>query len=278
MQVKGIEVTVGCDPEFFLREGGLPTSAHFLIGKFGGKHNPLKLDYGAVQIDGTAVEFNIEPARTAEEFVDYVDKVLLQVRERIDTKYDFNYSPVQKYSVAQFAEIPPDAKELGCDPDYNAYTLNVNEKPDVAMPMRTGAGHIHLGWTKDLVVDSRLNMLDCAALVKQLDSVLYPASLRWDHDTQRRTMYGQPGSFRVKSYGVEYRALSNAWLKYPLIQKWIFEASLRAFELLMEGTVLPKSKWEDIKGNNFYELNRYMESLVKDHGIPPLPPTATFVG
>jgi hypothetical protein len=127
-------------------------------------------------------------------------------------------------------------------------------------------------------VESKANMIDCVALVKQLDSVLYPASLMWDMDNDRRKMYGQPGAFRVKPYGVEYRVLSNAWLRNKLVQKWIFDATIRSFELLMDGVVLPKWKWENLQTNSFYELRRYQEELVKEHGIPELPPVHRLVG
>lgn len=269
-------MTVGCDPEFFLRKGGTPESAHFLVPKFGGKHNPLRVEEGMVQVDGTAVEFGIDPAKTAGEFVDRVDKVLLQVRERIPDEYDFNFYPVQIYDAEKFASIPQEAKELGCDPDFDAYTLEANPKPDVDMPMRTGAGHIHIGYGRNIDVSSRSAMLDAAALTKQLDAILYPASLLWDSDTKRRDMYGKPGAFRVKPYGVEYRVLSNSWLRNKQVQRWIFDATAKAFELLMDGVVLPKEDWEqaiqgDGTASNYYSIYRYINThLSQKYSTPYL--------
>ncbi len=53
---------IGADPEVFLKVGKKNISSHGLIN--GDKKNPLKVDKGAVQIDGTALEFNIDPAST----------------------------------------------------------------------------------------------------------------------------------------------------------------------------------------------------------------------
>jgi hypothetical protein len=265
---QGIEVTIGCDPEFFLRKNFRPVSAHEFLPTFGGKYNPLKVDCGAVQVDGTAIEFNIDPAHTAAEFVHNIDAVKAYLRMSISKEYDFKFDPVQMYDTDTFAKIPDDAKELGCEPDFDAYTLEPNPKPDVTSTMRTASGHIHVGWTDDLDVTSEDTRRECAALVKQLDAILYPASLTWDSDTNRRRMYGKPGAFRPKKYGVEYRVLSNAWLKHQKIQEWIFEATTKAFELLVDGVVFDDA-WRGIEANTNKAWN-YIQDFEK-LGIPRVP-------
>lgn len=269
MKIKnGMNITIGADPEFFLKEKLRPVSAHDYLPIFGGKHNPLQVPNGAIQVDGTAVEFNITPAENEHEFVSHVDQVLLTLRDKIDSKYDFHFFPTQTYSEDYFATIPFEAKELGCDPDFDAYTLQPNPKPNVESTMRTGSGHIHVGWTSGLDVNSQAVMLDCAVLVKQLDAVLYPASRVWDKDTKRSEMYGKPGAFRVKPYGVEYRVLSNAWLRYKPVQRWIFNSTVRAFELLTEGVQFDDT-WKYIKGDP-YMMSRHLDKM-REHGLPELP-------
>ncbi len=58
--------TYGCDPEVFLMVGDKYVSAHGLFP--GTKAEPFKVEKGAVQVDGLALEFNIDPAKTPEEF------------------------------------------------------------------------------------------------------------------------------------------------------------------------------------------------------------------
>ena len=54
------KILVGCDPEVFVKQNGVFKSAFGLIK--GDKKNPQKIRNGAVQVDGMALEFNIDPA------------------------------------------------------------------------------------------------------------------------------------------------------------------------------------------------------------------------
>ena len=71
------EILIGCDPEVFVKKDGLFKSAHGLIK--GDKKNPFKIRSGAVQVDGMALEFNIDPAHNEDEFVFLVNDVFDQM-------------------------------------------------------------------------------------------------------------------------------------------------------------------------------------------------------
>jgi len=110
------------------------------------------------------------------------------------------------------AALPDTAKELGCDPDYNAYTLLPNPRPDGERPFRTAAGHVHVGWGADIPVDNSEHMEICASFVKMMDATVGMYMTFIDREPRRRELYGKAGAFRPKSYGVEYRTPSNAWI------------------------------------------------------------------
>lgn len=277
----GIEVTIGADPEFFLQQKGLNVSAHQFVHEFGGKHNPTKVYHGAIQVDGTALEFNIDPAKTAEEFVANVQSVIRQLRARVPTDYTFKFHPTHIFDTQYFYQLPEEAKELGCDPDYDAYTLQPNPKPDVDRNLRTASGHIHIGWTDSIDVESQAEMQQVATFIKQLDAILYPASLIWDkHGSMRREMYGKPGAFRMKKYGCEYRVLSNSWLGRDEIQKWIFNTTVKAFELLTEGVVLPEKDWREACGDGMEgakpSVYRYITDITNKYNLQHLPTEAYY--
>lgn len=232
-----VKMMLGCDPEFFLRRKGNKhqVSAHNLVP--GTKREPHKLpNGGAVQADGTAVEFNTEPADNGKMFADNVMSCLNDIRKMIDSKYEFVFKPVVEYGVKTYDKIPDNSKELGCDPDYNAYTLVANERPVPPRErMRTGAGHLHIGWV-DGVKDphNEHHMNDCAFMVKKLDGTLYYHAIRhWasgPDEALRRRVYGKLGAFRPKPFGVEYRSLSNTWLQGgPVLYTHIYEYTYQVF-------------------------------------------------
>lgn len=228
------ELTFGCDPELFLRnkKTGEFVSAHGVIP--GSKKEPFKVNKGAVQVDGMAVEFNIDPVKTGEEFAFSVKAVLEQLSEMVGPDLELVAKPTVHFSDEVFAAQPPEALELGCEPDYNAYTGEQNTPPNGAAKFRTGAGHIHIGWCEDVAVDDPEHVQVCRIVVQQLDYYLGVVSHQWDDDKDRRQLYGAKGAYRVKPYGVEYRPLSNAWLNLPEIYSKIPELVQRAWDRLME--------------------------------------------
>lgn len=228
-----MDITIGADPELFVTEGGKYRSAYGLIP--GTKKSPFKVNKGAVQVDGMALEFNIDPVRTSEEFVTNCETVLGELRNLVPDKYEFSIVPSCRFNGNHFNAQPDEAKELGCDPDWNAYTLAQNPAPNAETTMRTAAGHIHIGFCEDADITDDNHLIRCATLVKQLDGYLGLPSVLFDRDTKRRSLYGKAGAFRPKPYGLEYRVLSNAWLKSPELMRFVFDQTTRAVNDLIDG-------------------------------------------
>jgi hypothetical protein len=227
-----MKITVGADPEFFVKKAGQFRSAHGLIP--GTKEKPHVVNGGAVQVDGMALEFNIDPVDNADDFVKNINLVMGQMKE-MTPGYEFALVPSCRFNGNHFNSQPEEARELGCTPDYNAYTLKENPKPDNKTTMRTASGHIHIGGfpTDDPLSDA--HMVRCATLVKQLDCYLGLPSLLFDQDKNRRAMYGAAGAFRPKPYGVEYRVLSNAWLTTEDRMRFVFDQTVAAVNDLIAG-------------------------------------------
>lgn len=225
---------IGTDPEFFLSEDGNPKSAHGLVP--GNKAEPYKLDKGACQLDGVAVEFNIEPASSASEFATNVETVLRQVRQIIPNKYKFLIKPYVQFNMAHWRTIPAEFKALGCDPDYASLHGRVGLQNQVRDPgnLRTGSGHIHLGWTEGADINDIVHQSDALYVAQRLFFWTEPVRYLWDTDTTRHYYYGGQGAFRPKPYGVEYRGLSNAWLKYPDLYEYIYNLHVGIFTNLQD--------------------------------------------
>ena len=238
-----MEILLGCDPEVFVKRNGIFHSAHALIP--GDKKNPFKVDKGAVQVDGMALEFNIEPAHSCDEFVTNISTVF-EILKGMVSEYQIVTTPVADFTEEVMKSQPKEALELGCDPDYNAWTGYENVKPDSDRPMRTASGHIHVGWTDGEDIHDPVHQSSCNSVAKQLDFFLGLPSLFIDDDVRRRSMYGKAGCVRYKSYGVEYRTLSNVWLSSVELMKWVYESTVAAMTQLRSGNHLAE-KYGDVQ-------------------------------
>ena len=236
-------ILVGADPEVFVKKAGgrFFQSAHDLIP--GTKANPHKVNKGAVQVDGMALEFNIDPAATEQEFVDNVNTVMDELTAMVPNHTIF-IEPYARFPKNVIAKQPEEALALGCDPDYNAYTGKRNDPPTIEdLQIRTAAGHVHIGWTQDVDPLNPDHFDACCMYAKQLDYYCGVGSLLLDHDNTRRQLYGKAGSFRPKSYGMEYRVLSNFWLKDEKLMRWVYTCATKAFDDLVAGKC-PANEWD----------------------------------
>ena len=238
-----MDILVGCDPEVFVKQGGVFRSAWGLIK--GDKKHPQKVERGAVQVDGMALEFNIDPASTEEEFSLNVQSVFDQLKAMVPD-YEVVATPVAHFDQAYMKLQPAEALELGCDPDYNAWTGLANKKPNGNRPMRTASGHVHIGWTNGENIRDASHQEMGKSAGKQMDFFLGLPSLFYDADIERREMYGKGGCIRFKPYGVEYRTLSNAWLKNEKLMKWVFRNTQAGMQQLIRGNAL-FNKYGDIQ-------------------------------
>lgn len=228
-----LQILVGADPEVFMFQNGKPISAHGAIK--GTKDNPFKVENGAVQVDGMALEFNIDPAENAEQFTAHIRKVMQQLSAMVPG-YELNPVPVAHFGMEYINTQPREAIELGCNPDFNAWEDGQpNPRPNAQTPFRTGAGHVHIGWTKDMDQFDVGHREACIMVTRQMDYYLGLGSLLFDSDNQRRQMYGAPGAFRYKPYGCEYRVLSNAWLRSDKLIQWVFDRTVQGVTELYAG-------------------------------------------
>lgn len=205
--------TLGCDPEVFVKKNGKAISAHGLVE--GSKASPQKTQFGAVQVDGMALELNTNPTsqHDFEGFNLNIVETLKDLKKLSGVK-TLVIDPVMEFDPEYLATLPEEALELGCDPDYNAYTMEENPRPDGTRNFRTGAGHIHIGWGADIPKDNPEHFAICAGFIKMMDATVGMLMTVIDQDPRRRDLYGKAGAFRAKSYGVEYRTPSNVWIRH----------------------------------------------------------------
>ena len=197
--------TLGSDPEFFIQthDGRLKS----IIGLLGGtKHAPKMLADGFhVQEDNVAAEYNIPASNSREAFVQNILWPQQEIARLLGTD-KFQISRLASSSFPMEELTDPRALEFGCDPDYNAWTGRINDKPSCEdKTFRTAGGHIHIG----LEDKEPFNVI---RVIRSMDKHLGVWSVIVDNDNQRRRLYGKPGAFRPQPHGCEYRTLSNFWI------------------------------------------------------------------
>lgn len=237
-EVSDVAFSVGADPELFIYHNGNPVTAHNF--DLGTKKNPMETKHGAIQVDGLAMEVNVRPAYTVDEFMANLRGVLDDLYANVaikNNRYILTAKPTVYFTKDFLASLPPEAAALGCEPEWSAYTgaIRPMKAGSGEKLFRTGGGHIHVGWTEDADVTESTHIFDCLTVAKELDFYLGLPSLLWDPDTRRRDLYGRAGSFRPKPYGMEYRVMSNAWVRSPGLSRFVAQNTFLAIENLHKG-------------------------------------------
>ena len=204
------EVTFGADPEFFIFDPA--TSRRVPAWEFtkGTKENHEAVPGMKgidMHADGVAVEFNLPPS-PAKNFHRELYRAFSHFRGLVSIKgWQISNSCIETDFDAK-SLMHPLALRSGCDPDFCAYNEDVTEeRPPLkftpTLP-RFAGGHIHIGYPTEY--------LPRHALIKMIEGLWRSQYIYRDSQGDRQKFYGRAGTFRPKSYGVEYRSPSNYWL------------------------------------------------------------------
>jgi hypothetical protein len=242
---------LGSDPEVFLQDvAGSPISAIGYINA--NKWNPMQIpdmpDGYTLQEDNVSLEYGIPPAASADEFIAHINNVMQKSLEYLP---NLSFS---KLSCIVFPEAQmqhPAAHIFGCEPDFNAWTKDINPKPTPPHPlMRSAGGHIHVETTR--------NPLE---VVRNMDLFLGVPSVLMDNGEMRKQLYGKAGAFRAKDYGVEYRTLSNFWIFKDRLMQWVWNNTQRAVDYTEDVSVLEARILDAINNNNKVEAKKLVDEF-----------------
>jgi hypothetical protein len=251
-----MEITVGADPEVFVSKNGSFFPAIGLVP--GTKTDPFKVEKGAVQVDGLALEFNIDPAKSYEEFQENIDVVSTKLRSMVPD-YEFMKTPAITLSRLHKAIIPKKDLMIGCSADFNAYSEELNDGPPQDSDVRAAGGHVHIGgfFTPHTTTGQKY-ALSCR-LARLMDRYVGVYSVLWDKDDLRRKIYGKAGACRLKNYGIEYRTLSNQWIFSKTLTKFVYDQTIKAVNGLMNDEDVHTAFFANII-NNSDRKNSYFDN------------------
>jgi hypothetical protein len=236
-----VHETHGADPEVFLTDpSGEMVPAFSLAELAGGKRIETSksswTDHGqghdinaTVYNDGCAVEFSI-PAGSCWAYG--VDSIRAGLKSTYDTVaqphgLSMDWRDVLPIPKGFFSPTYKDELVLGCKPSFNAY----GDQPDLPeghrFPLRTTGFHLHLGGRKlkNLPSSTYDNIVSTMDLLVALPMTALVGHLE---DRRRRIFYGRAGEYRTPKYGLEYRVLSPAVMRAPVLVHLAMELLRRA--------------------------------------------------
>ena len=222
------QITLGADPEIFIKNDIEIVSAEGLT-KGGTKSKPklISQEGHAIQEDGIMFEYNIPPATNIEQWVSDHNFCINHLKV-IANKNGYELSNKASDVINPKYLQTDQAMTFGCEPDFNVYLRATNLPPDNNTTLRCAGGHVAIGYNNPQFETSE-------KIVKMFDILVVLPSLFKDNDTRRRELYGKAGSFRIKDFGVECRALSNFWIHDDELMRWVYNKTTAAVLEVLNG-------------------------------------------
>jgi hypothetical protein len=213
-KIGGNMITLGTDPEFFLRKGGKLLPAFRALP-----------EHGLIFADGFQAEINPSPGVMLQPLQARVRKMMAECLAQSGAD-DISPLSVEEISDEEM-ETAGQWRQLGCQPSINLYD-NYPALPDDGgtVKQRFAGNHIHFG--------RMCSKKEITRIVKGLDAVLAVWSVGCGEGIEspiRRQYYGLAGEFREQRWGLEYRTLSNLPLLHPALWNSTFRLARDVFNL-----------------------------------------------
>lgn len=232
----------GCDPEFFFTVDGEVVGAERVL-----KDGSVP----GIVLDGVQVELNPDHnscraivGRRIRDSFSGLKGYLSSERNMLPGAVPC-FSSLVDIREAELASLSPASRRFGCAPSKNIYDGGGLVNVDAARYFKRAAGgHIHLGLyspvfnSSEMAAWNHLPQVDeRQRLVPLLDVIVGNTCVLIDQDAgqvERRKYYGRAGEYRLPKHGLEYRTLSNFWLRSFNLASFCMGMSRVATSILSE--------------------------------------------
>lgn len=240
-------VSLGCDPELFIKEGKNVVGSEKVVPEEGFPMSPVgspNSSYGKIIRDGVQVEFNPDPQSCRQILATAIGVAIKTLHRKLPKGMQISFDTTVTVSKEELASLLPENRVLGCNASMNVYDVDATTgvKDGAKFLKRSGGGHIHLGFypnytrpgeepTPNPMQDTLKNP---AFIVPILDILVGNTMVLIDRDpgnAERRKTYGRAGEYRLPKYGLEYRTLSNFWLRNYVLMSLVFGLTRQAVRL-----------------------------------------------
>jgi len=234
-----INVKLGADPEFFFEKDGKVIGAELILPKGGVKvvdnwnENPI----GKVIIDGVQAEINVLPFHCRQSLGNQFIAAFAALEEYLKSKPGVSVinPTLIKVSKEHMKTLSDRSQQFGCAPSLNIH----GEQPIGVDPTeylyRGAGGHLHFGHAGVLTTKNLFENPEKA--VALMDIIVGNTCVLLDRqrgNAERRKVYGRAGEYRLPKHGLEYRTLSNFWLRDYKLMSFVFNLSRQALAYGLE--------------------------------------------
>lgn len=218
-----MKITLGCDPEFFFSRGGRIIGAEKVLPEQG-----IDTPFGKIIIDGIQGELNPNPSDDPHVLADNVLNSFRELR-KVLSGAELDFSQTVTIKKAEMDTLSEKSKQFGCSPSLNTSGGGAIDIDASKYLKRSAGGHIHIGHGGNEEIKSIL--ANTQIIVPLLDIIVGNTCVLIDRDRgniERRKIYGKASEYRLPPHGLEYRTLSNFWLKDKKTMVYVFELVQRA--------------------------------------------------
>jgi hypothetical protein len=237
--------TFGADPELFMALNDRVVGAEKVIPEEGIGHMKALGIAPLAVLDGVQVELHPAPSYCRVilgQNIAACFQVLEEFLKQNGKPHKPCFLPVIEVDEEEFGTLSPKSKALGCQPSLNVYGSSGVAVDPATYRWRSAGGHIHISFnTRDQFNKLRFpgwEQKSLEELVVLLDVLLGNTCVMLDRDplaSQRRKTYGMAGEHRRPVYGVEYRVLSNFWLRSYTLMSLVIGIARQAVILWNRG-------------------------------------------
>ena len=246
--MKQVNFQLGCDPEAFLTQNDKVIGSEKSIPKNGlvaGIYSKPSVVRDGVQLELHPVQGNSISLATTTSNLSSIFKML---KTHLDKTPEIKacFKPVIEVSKEELASLSDESRVLGCQPSLNYYGLKMPNVDPIKYRKRSAGGHVHFGLGAPIYKTDGTDYR--SRLVPINDLLLGTISCLIDLDPdqkERRKLYGMAGEYRLPIYGLEYRTLSNFWLRSVPLYQLVMGLATQAVAILH--TTLISDMKEDIE-------------------------------
>ena len=267
------DVTFGCDPEFFFTKGGKVIGSEKVLSQGGKEIVSPRIsssnlgeksgeEFSAFVLDGVQCELNPRAHRCRQALGLEIAHAFLRLREHLNkTEGGVTACFAQTINISkkELDSLSESSRQFGCMPSRNLYDMGAKVTVDPAKYLkRSAGGHIHIGLKEYPPL-----MANRERLIPLMDCLVGLPSVLIDRDPgnkERRKHYGRAGEYRLPDHGIEYRTLSNFWLRSYQLMGFVMGMTKLSLSVLNTTLQPPSYNW-DAEGTLLSTID--MEKVVK---------------